>query len=465
MDRNDNTATGLGEKLGFLSFATSQNIGYNFRNLYYLIFLTNVLDIDVLIAGTMITIGTVWDAVNDPLIGLWVANHKFRNGETIRPYILYCSFPWAVFLVLLFCNFNTTQTLAVIIWLVIYFLYESMNTLLSIPYNTMASLATGNDRDRKSLNSFRSLGVSLGAGIGSMAVTPMVKLFGGLRGQHAILSPSDSRALFLTACVMGTIGILGAVPHYLTTRERVKPKEKDEKIRMNMLEAYRILFRCRSWVLNMLYVVCYTVHMTFLMAALNYYAAYIVGSSTATVPMMGMYLVSSVVTSLATPGIDDRIGRRRMMFLAAAVLVIFKIPFIINPYSLTNVYLNCISNGFGSTVTFIMFNTNRNNIADIVEMQSGRRMDAMVANGDNLVSKLSQAGATQLCAFALSAAGFSESLKMNQTPATLSTITALLGWVPLLVNIAMLIVLMMMNIEKETEAVRKEWEKRTQAAE
>ena len=460
MDKTDNARVGFGEKLGFLSFSTSQNIGYNFKNLYYLIFLTNILGIDVLVAGTMITLGTIWDAVNDPLIGLWVSNRTFRSGEKIRPYILYCAFPWAAAIVLLFCNWHTTQTLAIIIWLIVYFVYESMNTLLSIPYNTMASLATGSDSDRKSINSYRSLGMTLGAGIGSMTVTPLVKLFGGLRGQNAILSPSDSRAMTMTAGVMGLIGMFGAVHHYLTTRERVKPIETEEKARMGMGEAYRILFRCRSWVLNMMYIVCYSVGMTLVMAAISYYAAYIVGASTAAVPMMGMYLITSVITSLVTPRIDDRIGRKKMMYLAAIVLIAAKIPFILNPYSLANVYLNCVANGIGSTITFIMFNTNRNNISDIVEMQSGRRMDAMVANGDNLVSKLAQAAATQIMAFALAAAGFSESLKMDQTPATISTIVALLGWVPLVITIVKLIVIIFIDIDGETENARREWEAR-----
>ncbi len=460
MTKNDNMETGLGEKLGFLSFSTSQNIGYNFKNLYYLIFLTNILGIDVLVAGTLITIGTVWDAVNDPIIGLWVSNRSFRNGERLRPYILYCSFPWAVTLVLLFSNFHTNQTLAAIIWLAVYFVYESMNTLLSIPYNAMASLAAGSDSDRKSINSYRSLGMALGAGTGSIAVTPLVKLFGGLKGQNAILSPADSKAMTMTAAALGIIGILGAVHHYLTTRERVKPIEKEEKARMSMGEAYRILFRCRSWVLNMIYIVCYSVSITLIMAAINYYAAYIVGSSAAAVPMMGMYLITAVITSVVTPRIDDRIGRKRMMYLAAIVLIAAKIPFILKPYSLANVYLNSVATGIGATITFIVFNTNRNNIADIVEMQSGRRMDAMVANGDNLVSKLAQAGATQLMAFALAAAGFSESLKMDQTPATVNTIIALLGWVPLIITIIKLVVVIMMDIDRETQSAIKEREAR-----
>ena len=86
----------FGEKFGFLTFSTASNVVYQFKSIYYLFFLTNVLKIDVLVAGMILTIGTVWDAVNDPLIGFWSVNHKFKNGERCRPFELWFAVPWAL---------------------------------------------------------------------------------------------------------------------------------------------------------------------------------------------------------------------------------------------------------------------------------------------------------------------------------------------------------------------------------
>ncbi|MBR2780062.1 MAG: MFS transporter [Eubacteriaceae bacterium] len=449
----EETQVRLPEKLGFMAFSTSQNIVYNFKSLYYLIFLTNVLKIDVLVAGTMLTMGIIWDAFNDPLIGIWSANHTFKNGEKVRPFALYCSIPWAVTIVLLFSDFHTTQTLSVIIGLAVYFVFEALNTFLGMPYNSMGSLASHVDADRRSINSFRSLGGCLGSGIGAVAVTPLVKLFGGLKGKGAIIGSSDAPALFKTACLMGVICIAGALTHYFTTRERVRQIEDNEE-KISLIKGYRMLFRCRSCVLNMFYVICYGINNTLIMTSINYYAAYIMGSSSAATPILAVYLVVAIVVSLVTPSVDRRIGRKRMKLLGAAVLIAGKIPFILNPYSVANVYINAFTVGIGSTVAFIMFNTNRNNIADIVEWQNGRRIDSLVASGDNLAAKLAEAGTTQLMAMALSAAGFSESLKQAQTPETIKTITSFIGWVPFAVSVVMFAVLMAMDIEKEMRSSR-----------
>ena len=92
---------GVVEKLGFMTFSMSDNIVYQFKAIYYMFFLTNVLGISVGTAGTVFAIGTVWDAVNDPLLGYMALNTRFKSGEKIRPFILY-AVPWAVTIVALF---------------------------------------------------------------------------------------------------------------------------------------------------------------------------------------------------------------------------------------------------------------------------------------------------------------------------------------------------------------------------
>ena len=123
----------FGEKFGFLTFSTASNVVYQFKSIYYLFFLTNVLKIDVLVAGTILTIGTIWDAVNDPLIGFWSVNHKFKNGERCRPFALWFAVPWAISVVLLFCDFKTSQTAAVILALLIYFIFRKLQEQVGHP--------------------------------------------------------------------------------------------------------------------------------------------------------------------------------------------------------------------------------------------------------------------------------------------------------------------------------------------
>lgn len=78
-----------------------------------------------------------------------------------------------------------------------------------------------------------------------------------------------------------------------------------------------------------------------------------------------------------------------------------------------------------------------------------------MSTGDNLASKLAQAGATQLLTLSLHLAGFGEALAV-QPDSAVSTINALLGWVPGIVTLIMLAVLIVMDIEKDMDTMRKE---------
>ena len=446
--KKDKGVVKLPEKLGYMAYSTSANIVFNFKSLYYLIFLTNVLQIPVLTAGTMMTLGTIWDVTNDPMIGVFAGNVKFKSKEKIRPYLLVIAIPWALGLILLFTDFNLTQTLAVIVSLLIFFFYEIANTFRGIVYNGLGALASDNDDDRKSINAFRSLGACLGSGIGAVAVTPIVRLFGGLQEKNAIIGKGDARALFLTALVMGGLCVFGCLAHYFTSKERVQEKEEHEDS-VSIKDTYKMLFKCKSWVWNMLYIMGYGICNTLIMSAINYYAAYILGSSSKATPILAAYLVVSIIMSLLTPKIDTLLGRKKTMYLGVISQIVGKVIFMLNPTNEIFIYINAISVGFGATITFIMLNQNRNNISDVVEIQNHRRLDAMVSTGDNLASKLAEALVTQLMAFALAAAGFNEALKINQTVATKNVICGLLGLVPCIVLVGMLITIRFLDIEKE----------------
>lgn len=442
------------EKFGFSAFSASTNIIFTFKNVYYLLFLTNVLNINVGTAGIMVAIGTIWDAVNDPILGLWAANHQFKSREQVRPLLFYASIPWAISIVLLFCDFKMTKAMTILLCLLVYFIFEACYTLVAIPYTAMPSLASSLDSDRKKINAFRGFGAGLGSGIGSVAVTPLVKLFGGLKGKNAIIGPQDQRALFLTAICMGSLCILGSMVHYFTSKERVKPQQ-EEKDKMSIFTAYKYLFGSKSWVLNACYFIFYCLNNVLTMTIVTYYASYVLKASSLTTLILAVYMVMYVTFSLLTPMLDRKMGRKKIMIASICAQLIGKIPFLLFPHSLITVMINSASMGIGGATIYVMANTNRNNISEILEIKHKRRMDAMLASGENLLVKLSEAGAQYFMTLALSIAGFQAELGPAQTPATLQTICLLIGWVPFIISILSLIVILNIDITKELETVQK----------
>ena len=450
MSSNTRTETppiGFAEKLGFCTFSTASNVVFNFKDLFYLFFLTNVMGIKIAHAGIITAIGIVWDAVNDPLVGFWAVNHRFKNGEMCRPLALWCAVPWAITTVLMFTCFDVAYGLKLGIAVAVYFLFELFNTFAAIPYNSMGSLATNRDSDRRAINVARNLGGCIGSAIGALALYPLLGLFGGLDEAGNVLQDNAGRrAFFFAAMVMGAVCIIGSLAHYFTTRERIhEQKEAESKIRF--LDAVKMLLHCRSWVMNALYVICYGMLNLLIMSTINYYATYVLGSAAAATPILAVFLVMSVIATLLAIPIDKKIGRKHTMILSAAVYLAGKIWFILDPYSMGAIYVNSVTVAFSMALAFVCFNTNRNNIADLVEYQSGRRIDSLVSTCDNLAAKLSKAGTNLLMTGALAAAGFNADLPA-QPQTAVNTICALLGWVPMLVAAVMLVVVCFHPIER-----------------
>jgi len=338
--------------------------------------------------------------------------------------------------------------------MVIYFLFELFNTFAAIPYNSMGSLATNLDADRRAINVARNLGGCVGSGIGGVALYPLLDLFGGLDELGNIIEGDPGKnAFFYAAIVMGALSIVGSFIHYFTTRERiVEDPEKVEKL--SVMEVAKMLLGCRSWVLNMLYIICYGSLNLLIMSTINYYCTYVLGSSAAATPLMAMYLVASVIFTFLSIPIDKKLGRRKTMISTAVVYILGKIWFVFDPYSMWAMYVNGASVAYAMSLSFVLFNTNRNNIADLIEWKSGRRIDSLVSTGDNLAAKLTKAVTNLAMTGALAAAGFNAELPV-QPEAALDTICALLGWAPGLLAVIMLVVLWFHPIEKEMADMNK----------
>lgn len=444
---------GFLEKLGFGTFSTASNVVFNFKDLFYLFFLTNVMGIRMEHAGIITALGILWDAINDPMVGYWAETHRFKNGEKCRPFALWCAIPWGITVVLMFTCFEVTYWLKLVIALCIYFLFELLNTFAAIPYNSMGSLATNRDADRRSINIARNLGGCVGSAIGSLALYPLLGLFGGLDARGNVTADDAGKhAVFCAAIVMAAVCVLGSFAHYFTTKERVKQASEDDT-KISFLTAVKMLLKCKSWVVNMLYVVCYGILNLLIMSTINYYATYVLGSSAAATPILAVFLVVSVISTVLAGPIDARLGRRGTMVFSAATYVAGKIWFVLDSYSTGAIYVNGIFTAFAMSLAFVCFNTNRNNIADLVEFQNGRRIDSLVSTVDNLGAKLSKAGTSLVMTSALAAAGFVEKAP-SQPQAAVDTICALLGWVPMLIAVVMLVVVWFHPIEKEMADMR-----------
>ena len=91
------------KKFGYAAGDLGISIAYFAVGFFFMFYLTDIVGMSPLLAGTVILIGRVWDGINDPFIGIISDRTKSSFGRK-RVYILFGSIPFAISFFLLWIS-------------------------------------------------------------------------------------------------------------------------------------------------------------------------------------------------------------------------------------------------------------------------------------------------------------------------------------------------------------------------
>ena len=91
---------------GYTSFITWTAFSY-----YGLYFFTDVVGLSAAFAGAMISLGTLWDAITDPIVGGISDNLKLKSGRR-RPLIIGVALPFVFISILMFTNWGFSEAVS-----------------------------------------------------------------------------------------------------------------------------------------------------------------------------------------------------------------------------------------------------------------------------------------------------------------------------------------------------------------
>lgn len=448
----NNKKIGLAEKLGYGSFSISCNIVVQFVSTFILFYYTNVFKISPAIAGAIVSFGVIWDGINDPLIAHYTDNHRFKNGERVRPYMLYICLPLAITTIFMFIPFNMPQNLKPFYGILIYVIFYSFTTFLRLPSYAMPILATSDRQERISINTYTSGGASLGGVLASVLCWPLVRIFSGVDSNGEMINAK--LGFPLAAAVIGVIVIFGALFSYFTSRERVMPKNDNEE-KLPLHKSFVIVMKNYNFRWNTAFSTLYFINNALLTSTIVYYCTYIFNDSGLTTYVMAAFAVGSIVALPFIKRLDKAIGRRKAMMLGAALIFISKIPFLIFPLNIFAMYSNAFIMGLSVALNIVTFSTTRAEVADHVEHQNNRRIDSMVINFMGFLNKCGTSLTTLIIGISLQFSGYNANLKIQPESVT-TTLIILIGWVSLAMSIIMYFCASKITIEETVQQMNLE---------
>jgi len=224
------------ENFGFGLGDTASNFFFQTFNIFLLYYYTDVFGIDAAVAGTMFLLTRLWDAVNDPIMGILADRTHTRWGK-YRPYLLWMAIPYGIFGYLIFANPDLGQTGKIVY---AYFTYSMMMmayTAINVPYSSLMGVLSPSSHARTIASNFRFVGAYGGGLMISMYVRTLVERLGG---------GDELRGFQYTMGLFALASILLFWITFLTTKERVQPPAGQIQ---NVREELKELFQNRPWII------------------------------------------------------------------------------------------------------------------------------------------------------------------------------------------------------------------------
>lgn len=193
-----------------LSYAvglTGQNITYNFISTRLFVFLNTVKKIPAEKTGIITGISTLWDAINDPLIGSIMDHRKHRPGYKMRPFLLWTPIIIGIITVLMFADFGLNEGQTVLFILCMYLIFDLFYSYQDIAIWGMAAMSSPDSEERRRVAQWISIGAGAGGTIGGLF--PMFKdmmISGG--------KMTEEKAYFTGAIALGVGGMAIAMLAY-----------------------------------------------------------------------------------------------------------------------------------------------------------------------------------------------------------------------------------------------------------
>ena len=232
----------FGDFGGCMTFALMSSI--------FSIYCTNVLGIDAKVMGILTIVWTIWDAVNDPMMGALMdkafAKNKNKRGK-FRPWLLRATPLLAITAIAMWTVPTLLDGIPLLVSLFSFkILYEASYTMFNIPMGSLLSAMSKNDSERASLSSARGVGSMFGNMIPSMIGPVVIGMFG----------ENKSTGYMITGVACAIFGFVVCLLHYAMTEERIIVEEQTKVDDIKFTDILDVVRKNRAFVALCIHGIC-----------------------------------------------------------------------------------------------------------------------------------------------------------------------------------------------------------------
>ena len=425
----------LKEKVSYGFGDVASNFVWGMVNSYLLFFYTDVFGITAAAVGTLFLITRIFDAVNDPLMGIVVDKTNSKHGKA-RPYLLYVAIPFGILSVITFITPDFSDMGKLIYAYITYGLLGIVYTMINIPYGALMPMMTRDSKEKGELNSYRAIGRSVGAIAVATLTLPLVNYLG--EGNQQLGFP----------IVMAIYSVIGIIFFWLTFKycqEQVRPETKVKKS-TNTKKSLAQMFKNKYWVLTSMNSFLWFIRMGIMNGALIYYVNYVLEQPN----MVPFYLMllngANLLGGFFALSILRKYSSRNSSLLMYAIALVLLISLLLLEgqsiilfavvFFIANVMI-----GYGDPANLTMLG----DTIDYQEWKFGERPEGLLVSSYSFSTKFGVALGSSFLAYALGWAGYDP---VNITEQVKSMIRLLMFGLPIIITALQVLVLCFYKLDK-----------------
>ncbi len=217
------------QKAAFGIGAVGKDMVYALSSSYVMYYYQDILGLSATFVGFILMIARVFDALNDPFMGILVAKTRTRWGK-FRPWLISGTVLNALVLYALFAA-PEQETGGLMVWFsVVYILWGMTYTMMDIPYWSMIPAITTTPQETENLSVIGRTCAGVGSALMAMGTMLMVGILGG---------SSERLGFRRVALIVAVIFVITEVICAVSVREREDSSMKTSTVP----EMFRALFR------------------------------------------------------------------------------------------------------------------------------------------------------------------------------------------------------------------------------
>jgi GPH family glycoside/pentoside/hexuronide:cation symporter len=428
--------------VGYSIGGTGDAIAYDFIASFLLFFLTDLAGISPAIAGTIIGVAVLWDAITDPIIGYISDRSKSKYGKK-RPFLLGSAVPLGLTMMLLFHVVAFEGNAKIAYYLIFALLFWTAYTAFNIPYFALGGCLTESTDERTQIRSIAQAFNFVGVFFASAVPTFLV-------GTFKDMGYDDASAWQFAVIIIGTIAIISIIISWRATRgyELIIEETTDsthDNIFKTALEVMRIKPYRNVLISQLLYYACYTIFT----ASILYFVEnnLLLGEKQASLIFTGLAIGGVVVSFLLGPialRLDKRTTYIGCMLISGAIMIVGNfLP--MNTLAAAIIFATIVN--IGAAGHWTLSYTLLYDIFELDEFVNGKRREGFLMAYFSFCGKLGGAFAGLFTGLVLQFSNYDATSNI-QTPATLSAIKSLFTFWPGVMSILAGITIILYPITK-----------------